>query len=67
MQYHYMLPLADKNHQPDYPPATFYLLTVYMVNYKLHLYFPGWVGEVVISKLNANLSSNRTELGLDWN
>ena len=39
-----------------------------MVNIKLHLYFRGWgwVG-VVIIKLEANLSSNWTGLGLDWN
>ena len=37
-----------------------------MVNFKLHLYFPGWVG-VVIIKLKANLSSNWTGLGLDLN
>ena len=24
--------------------STSYLLTIYMVNFKLHLYFPGWVG-----------------------
>ena len=39
-----------------------------MVNFKLHLYFPGggvdeWVG-VVIIKLKANLSSNWTGLKL---
>ena len=40
---------------------------MYMVNFKLHLYFPGgWVGVgVVIIKLKANLSSNWTGLGLD--
>ena len=43
-----------------------------MANFKLHLYFPGWVGVggggwVVIIKLKANLSSNWTGLGLDWN
>ena len=39
-----------------------------MANFKLHLYFPGWVGVggwVVIIKLKANLSSNWTGLGLD--
>ena len=39
-----------------------------MVTFKLHLYFPGWVGVggwVVIIKLKANLSSNWTGLGLD--
>ena len=38
----------------------------YMVNFKLHLYFPwwGWVG-VVIIKLKANLNSTGT--GLNWN
>ena len=36
-----------------------------MVNFKLHLYFPGWVGVgVVIIKLKANLSA--TGLDLDW-
>ena len=58
-------PLPPKDHQADYPPATYW---PYMVNFKLHLYFPGgvWVG-VVIIKLKADLSSNWTGLGLDWN
>ena len=30
--------LPPKNHQADYPPATY---CPYMVNFKLHLYFPG--------------------------
>ena len=36
-----------------------------MATFKLHLYFPGWVGVgvgVVVIKLKANLSSNWTEL-----
>ena len=35
-----------------------------MVNYKLYLYFPGWVGGgwVVIIKLKANLSLTGTRL-----
>ena len=35
-----------------------------MVNFKLHLYFPGWVGGVgvVVIKLKANLSSTDTGL-----
>ena len=42
--------------------STSYPLTIYMVNFKLHLYFPGWgwVGGwlgVVIIELKANLSS----------
>ena len=37
-----------------------------MVNFKLHLYFPGWVVGVVIFKLKAKLSS--TGIGLaNWN
>ena len=41
IHYHSKLPLATKNHQADYTPATNWL---YMVNFKLHLYFPrgGW-------------------------
>ena len=31
-------PLPTKYHQADYPPATYW---PYMVNFKLHLYFPG--------------------------
>ena len=55
LQCHSILPPATKNHQADYPPATYW---PYMVNIKLHLYFPGWVGVgVVIIKLKANLSS----------
>ena len=30
--------LPPKNHQADYPPATYW---PYTVNFKLHLYFPG--------------------------
>ena len=41
----YALPLqatpATKNYQAGYLPATYW---PYMVNFKLHLYFPGWVG-----------------------
>ena len=41
-----------------------------MVTFKLHLYFPGWVGVgwgwLVIIELKAILSSNWTGLGLDW-
>ena len=60
----YAVPLqatpATKNHQADYPLSTSYLLTIYMVNFKLSSW--GWV---VIIKLKANLSSNLTgtELG----
>ena len=32
-------PLPSKNHQADYPPATYW---PYMVNFKLYLYFPRW-------------------------
>ena len=68
MQCHSILPPPTINHQPDYPPATYYLLTIYMVNFKLHLYFPGWVGGVgvVIIKLKAKLSSTGTGLA-NWN
>ena len=34
-------PLPPKNHQADYPPATYW---PNMVNFKLHLYFPGGGG-----------------------
>ena len=55
MQCHFILPPATKNHQADYPPATYW---PYMVHFKLHLYFPGWVGVgVVIIIFKANLSS----------
>ena len=54
----YALPLQATPCQQKSPSrlSTSYLLTIYMVNFKLHLYFPGWVG-VVIIKLKANLSS----------
>ena len=35
------LPPATKNHQADYLPATY---CPYAANFKLHLYFPGWLG-----------------------
>ena len=41
----YAVPLQatpdTKNHQADYPPATYW---PNMATFKLHLYFPGWVG-----------------------
>ena len=44
----YAVPLqttpATKNHQADYPPATYW---PNMATFKLHLYFPGWVGVAV--------------------
>ena len=58
-QCHSLLPPNTKNHQADYPPVSYW---PYMVNFKLHLYFPGWM---VIIKLKANLSSTGT--GLNWN
>ena len=53
----YALPLQATPCQQNSPSrlSTFYLLTIYMVNFKLHLYFPG-VGVVKI-KLKANLTS----------
>ena len=45
MGFYYEMPLqatpTTKNQQADYPPATYW---PYIVNLKLHLYFPGWVG-----------------------
>ena len=61
-QCHYNLPSATKNHQADYPPATYW---PYMVNFQLHFYFPRWGWWVVMIKLNVNLSSTGT--GLNWN
>ena len=60
-QCHSLLSPYTKNHQADYPPVTYW---PYMINFKLYLYFPGWVGGWVIIRLKANLSSNWTELVL---
>ena len=61
---HSKLPPANKNPLADNPPATNW---PYMVNFKLHLYFPGWVGVgVVIIKLKANLGSTGTGVA-NWN
>ena len=57
--------LCHQKSPRNYPPATY---RPNMANFKLYLYFPGWVGGwlgVVIIKLKANLSSNWTGLGLD--
>ena len=79
----YALPLQATPCQQKSPSrlSTSYLLTIYMVNFKLHLYFPGWVGWlrrlcgglfaeamwwVVIIKLKAKLSSAGTRLA-NWN
>ena len=68
---YHLLPKASKatlSHPKcllDHPLAVYRPCIVY---FKLHLYFPGGGGGwVVIIKLKANLSSNWTGLGLDWN
>ena len=57
MGFFYAVPLQATPATKNYQAATHQLPAdhIYMVNFKLHLYFSGWGGGVII-KLKVNLS-----------